>query len=400
MKNSIYRKSIYIMLFFSPIFLLASSTTLTQPKSDEFYQQAVEFMQGKGIIEDWFSKSFMPLFTTFMQSEYGSMIILGQAIAGAGALLYLSYIGWQMVSGDKQWEIMPILRPFATAFVLMNWISFTNIIKIPCDKLRDGAVASFQAEQDQVNALRWQRYKYVNVMIDRIYEEQSNAMAKMEQQENANESMLDKIGDAIVSTGDSLLAPVYELYARLQVNIALALSVLLETICLWILRIAVYGIIFMSLMFMTFMIITGPISIGISVIPMFGSSFATWVSRFININLYGFVAFTTLKLGMVLMKFGYTAEIQRYEAIIDDAGNISNTGMFMQVMQSNQFNLGIVAVTMVVTAVGVLMTPKLCDYIISAGGMSAGMSSAKRQGGAISKIATAVATKGASLLKM
>ena len=389
------------MLFFSPLLLLAtaSQTIQTPPKSDDFYQKAVEFLQGKGIIEDWFSKSFLPLFNTFMVSEYGSMIILGQAIAGAGTLLYLSYIGWQMISGDKQWEIMPILKPFSIAFVLMNWISFTNIIKAPCDLLRDGAVTAFQAEQDQVNALRWKRFKYVNMMVDRIYEQQGNALAKQEQQEQANQSVLEGMADTVLSVGDSLMAPVYELSARLQVHVSLALSSLLETICLWILRVAVYGIIFIALLFTTFLIITGPISIGISVIPIFASSFSTWVSRFINVNLYGFVAFTTLRLGMILVKFGYTAEIERYSKILSEDGNISNTGMFMQVMQSNQFNLGLVAVTMLVTSVGVFMTPTLCNYIISANGISSGISGSKRNGSMITKTVAALATKGGSLLK-
>ncbi|MCT2409993.1 hypothetical protein NZD88_20755 [Chryseobacterium antibioticum] len=400
MKNKeFYLKSIFIMLFFSPTLLWATSAVQTPPKSDEFYQKAVDFLQGKGVIEDWFSQSFMPLFNTFMVSEYGSMIILGQAIAGAGTLLYLSYIGWQMLAGDKQWEIMPILKPFATAFVLMNWLAFTNIIKKPCDMLRDGAVAAFQSEQDQVSALRWKRFKYVNMMIDRIYEQQGDALAKKEQQEQANQSMLEDIADTVLSAGDSLLAPVYELTARLQVQVSLALSALLETICLWVLRVAVYAIIFVSLLFATFLIITGPISIGISVIPIFATSFSTWVARFININLYGFVAFTTLRLGMILIKFGYTAEIERYSKILADDGSISNTGMFMQVMQSNQFNLGLVAVTMLVTAVGVFMTPTLCNYIISANGISSGMSGSKRAGGMVTKAVAAVATKGASLLK-
>lgn len=397
MKNQIiYLKGILAMLFFSPTLLWATTTVQTPPKSDEFYQKAVDFLQGKGVIEDWFTESFMPLFDTFMVSEYGSMIILGQAIAGCGTLLYLSYIGWQMLSGDKQWEIMPILKPFATGLVLMNWLAFCNIIKKPCDLMRDGAVAAFQSEQEQVNALRWKRFKYANMMIDRIYENVGDAMAKQEQQEQANKSMLEDMADTVLSAGDTLLAPVYELTARMQVQVSLALSVLLETICLWILRVAIYGIIFISLLFATFLMITGPISIGISVIPMFSSSFSTWVARFININLYGFVAFTTLRLGMVLVKFGYTAEIERFSKILGEDGSISNTGMFLQVMQSNQFSMGMVAVAMLVSAVGIIMTPTLCNYIVAANGVSGGMSGAKRGAAMLAK---AVATKGTSLLK-
>ena len=139
------------------------------------------------------------------------------------------------------------------------------------------------------------------------------------------------MADTVLSAGDSLLAPIYELSARLQVYINLALSSLIEMICLWILRIVVYGIIFMALLFTTFLIITGPISIGISVIPMFSSSFSK---------------------------------------ILADTGEITNTGMFMQVMQAGTFNFGMVIVTMLVTAYGVTQTPTLCNMIISANGVS------------------------------
>lgn len=379
------------MLFFSPTLLWATTPIQTPPKSDEFYQKAVEFLQGQGVIEEWFTKSFMPLFNTFMVSEYGSMIALGQAIAGCGTLLYLSLIGWQMIAGDKQWEIIPILKPFAIGLVLMNWIPFCNLVKTPCDLMRNGAVAAFQTEQAEVNAVRWKRFKYANMMIDRIYENVGDAMAKQEQQEQANKSMLEDMADTVLSAGDVLLAPVYELTARMQVQVSLALSVLLETLCLWILRVAIYGIIFISLLFTVFLMITGPISIGISVFPIFASSFSTWLARFININLYGFVAFTTLRLGMVLVKFGYTAEIERFSKILAEDGSISNTGMFIQVMQSNQFSLGMVAVTMLVTAVGIMMTPTLCNYIVAANGVSGGMSGAK-------KAVMAMATGGKSLI--
>ena len=153
LKTKLFNKGILSVLFFSPLLIFASGNPIqTPPKSDEFYQTAVKFLQGEGVIEDWFTASFLPLFDTLMVSEYGSMIVLGQAIAGAGMILYLSYIGWGMASGDRKWEIMPLIRPFATGLVLLNWLAFTNIIKKPATLMREAAITGFQQEQDQVNA--------------------------------------------------------------------------------------------------------------------------------------------------------------------------------------------------------------------------------------------------------
>lgn len=381
MKKNLIQKSILIMLFFSPLLFFATAVQ-TPPKSDDFYKQAVEFLQGKGLVEEWFTRSFLPLFNVFMKSEYGSMIVLGQAIAGGGTLCYLSYIGWQMVSGDKQWEIMPILKPFATGLVLMNWLAFTDLIKKPTDMLRDGAIAGFETEQAQVNALRWKHYKLQNIMVDRIYEQQGEALAAQQQQEQANESMLDQMADIVdglFNIGDSIMAPVYELTARLQIQVSMALSTILQIICIWILRLAIYGVLFIALLFGTFLIITGPIPIGLSVVPAFRSLFVVWVTNFINVSLYGFVAFTILRLGMLMIKFGYTAEIERYSKVINEAdGSITNTGMFMQILQSNNFSLGLVVVSMLVTAFGVFLTPKICNLIISGSGVTTAVNSVSR----------------------
>lgn len=376
------------MLFFIPCLVFGQDT-----HSDEYYQKAMDFLQGEGVLEGWFTEKFLPLYDSFMTAEYGQFILFGQAVAGIGALLYLGNIGWQMISGDREWEIVSMLKPFAIGLVIMNWVGFVGLIRTPLLKLQDVSESSFVQSQQELNSLRWVRFKKQQQVVDRIIEEQAKAQAEIEQQEAGDQSLieegLDMVGDGLTS----LMSPIYELYLRLQVGLQLAISSMLELIGLWILRVCVYGVFFIQLIFSTILIIVGPIPVGLSVFPAFSSFLSQWVARFININLYGFVAFIVLKIGILLQLFAFEAEIERYDQIINNDGSIKNMDLLLTYSGSGIMSFGLVIVCFLITAVGILCVPTLANYIIPSGSSNAGaMSKMKRAG-------MAIATKGTSLLK-
>lgn len=387
-RETIIKSIMKIVLLFIPSFAFSQDT-----HSDEYYQKAMDFLQGEGILEGWFTEKFLPLYDSFMTAEYGQFILFGQAVAGLGALLYLGNIGWQMVSGDREWEIVPMLKPFAIGLVIMNWVSFVGILRTPLIKLQDVSESSFIESQQELNSLRWVRFKKQQQVVDRIVEEQAKAQAEIQQQEAGDQSLieegLDMVGDGLTS----LMSPVYELYLRLQVGLQLAISSTLELIGLWILRICVYGIFFIQLIFSTILIIIGPIPVGLSVFPAFSSFLTQWISRFINVNLYGFVAFVILKIGTLLQLFAFEAEIERYDQIINTDGSIKNMDLLLTYSSSGIMSFGLVIVCFLITAVGILCVPTLANYIIPSGGGNTGAMSKMKKAG------MAIATKGTSLLK-
>ena len=162
------------MLFFIPCLVFGQDT-----HSDEYYQKAMDFLQGEGVLEGWFTEKFLPLYDSFMTAEYGRFILFGQAVAGIGALLYLGNIGWQMISGDREWEIVPMLKPFAIGLVIMNWVGFVGLIRTPLLKLQDVSESSFVQSQQELNSLRWVRFKKQQQVVDRIIEEQAKAQAEI-----------------------------------------------------------------------------------------------------------------------------------------------------------------------------------------------------------------------------
>lgn len=68
-----------------------------------------------------------------------------------------------MMAGDKQLEIMPLLRPFGLAMVILWWPTFTRVIAYPTDIIASKTEAMFDGSQTEVNDLRVQRAK---LMVD------------------------------------------------------------------------------------------------------------------------------------------------------------------------------------------------------------------------------------------
>ena len=109
-----------------------------------------------------------------------------------------------------------------------------------------------------------------------------------------------------------------------------------------------------------------------ALVPGFENSLYSWVSKFININLYTFVAYTIINIGQQLIASGYTMEIERYDTLLTN-GTITNLDALMvYVSNSGMIYSGLfTCVAYIVTGIGVLMTPTIADTIVTAGGAGA-----------------------------
>lgn len=104
----------------------------------------------------------MEVFTkldTSVQDSANDAALVGKAIGGLGALMYLGYMGWQMAAGDREWEIMPMLKPVLIGFTLIYWTGFVNLIQAPFEAIAEPGVAIFSDIESEVNDLRVERFK-------------------------------------------------------------------------------------------------------------------------------------------------------------------------------------------------------------------------------------------------
>ena len=393
-------------LIFLPIVLFG------QTSSTGSTSNLLQFLKGDGAFEKWFMEAFTKLDTTISENATAARM-LGQSIGGLGAMMYLSYLGWQMQEGARPWEVTPMIRPFIIGCILMYWTGFTNMIQYPLQKLAEPSAAIFSDIENKANDLRIKRFEKQTQLLDALIKKTAEEEAKQDAidaaQNNTDDSWID------VSEGmDKLLAPIKEWFLRMDFKTQKWTAEVLEAISLTILRVCVYLIFFIQKIWAYVLITLGPIAVGMSLIPGFESSLQNWISKFININLYTFVAYTIINIGQQMIMAGYQMEIDRYDLLINN-GAITDLDM-LQVYISNNGMIHTVlfpCVAFIVTGIGVLMTPSIADAIVQGSSahimskaksgsstvVGAGKSVAKTAGAAASGGATAVATAAKEISK-
>ncbi|WP_143884137.1 hypothetical protein [Chryseobacterium binzhouense] len=339
-------------------------------QTDGDYSNLLQFLKGDGAFEKWFMEVFTKLDNSVQDSAAGSALV-GKAIGGLGALMYLGYMGWQMAAGDREWEITPMLKPILIGFTLVYWSGFVSMIQAPFEAIAEPGISIFSEIESEVNDLRVERFKKQQQLLDAVIKLKAEEDAKQEVIENTTEDADDSWFD--ISEGlDKLIQPIKEWSIRMEFQMQKLVAELIEFCCLSILRICVYLIFFIQNIWSYILIILGPIAVGMALIPGFENSLYSWVSKFININLYTFVAYTIINIGQQLIASGYTMEIERYDTLLSN-GTITNLDALMVYVSNSGmiYNQLFTCVAYVVTGIGVLMTPTIADSIVSAGGAGA-----------------------------
>ena len=358
-------------------------------QTDADYNNLLQFLKGDGAFEKWFMEVFTKLDNKVQDEAVGSALV-GRAIGGLGALMYLGYMGWQMAAGDREWEITPMLKPILIGFTLVYWSGFVNLIQAPFEAIAEPGIAIFSDIESEVNDLRVQRFKKQQQLLDAVIKLKAEEDAKQDVINNTGKDADDSWFD--ISEGlDKLIQPIKEWSLRMQFQMQKLMAELIEFVCLSILRICVYLIFFIQKIWAYILIILGPIAVGMSLVPGFENSLYSWISKFININLYTFVAYTIINIGQQLIASGYMMEIERYDTLLTN-GTISNLdALLVYVSNSGMiYNQLFTCVAYIVTGIGVLMTPTIADTIVTAGGAGAMTKMKSAAGKMVSGAKTAV----------
>src|SRR6201996_8989299 len=130
MKKKLIFLSLLFLLFMTAGF--AQITTTTTPIDTASYKQSVEFLQGDGIYEKGMM-TFLGGLKESIWSHFSLFITDAQALAAIFMIIFFAMKSYEMMVGDKKMEIMPLVRPFALAMVIIWWGAFVKMVAFPTD---------------------------------------------------------------------------------------------------------------------------------------------------------------------------------------------------------------------------------------------------------------------------
>lgn len=355
------------------------------------FKDTFNFLQGNGVYEEGMMH-FLRQMKNTIWTHYDAFIADAQALAAIFMLVFFAIKTYEMMAGDKQLEVMPLLRPFGLVMVILWWPTFTRVVAYPTDIVAAKTEAMFDGSQTEVNNLRLQRAK---LMVD-IADQLLTVQAETETAKTEADTWYGKAWESVTSTVKEGFSDVWnsvvQVRNRLQVGLQLLMTSLLETLAVWLLRICVYIVFIIQIIYSTILIILGPFSVAVSILPAFRDSFSTWIARFISVNLYSGIAYLVMYVASLFQQYAMEAEISRYQELVGTAGpNMEKLAWFAG---NGVLSFGMVIGTFVIGALTMLTVPSISTWIISTSGISSAASTMGRGAGGMSRMMGRIITKG------
>src|SRR5690606_21764843 len=325
-------------------------------------------------------------------THYDAFIADAQALAAIFMLVFFAIKTYEMMAGDKQLEVMPLLRPFGLILVILWWPTFTRVVAYPTDIVSSKTEAMFDGSQTEINNLRLQRAKLMVEVADQLLTVQAQAETARKEADTWYEKAWESVKSTVKEGFSEVWNPIVEMSNRLTVGWQLMWTSTFETLAIWLLRICVYIIFIVQIIFSTILIILGPFSVAASILPAFRDSFSTWIARFVSVNLYSGIAYLAMYVSSLFQHYAMEAEITRYQVLVGTAGpDLEKLTVFAS---SGLLSFGIVICTYVIGALTMLTVPSISTWIISTSGISSAASTMGRGASNMSRMLSKVLTKG------
>ncbi|WP_232046255.1 plasmid transfer protein [Sphingobacterium daejeonense] len=299
---------------------------------------------------------------------------------------------YEMMSLDKKLEVMPLLRPFGLVLVILWWPTFTRVVAYPTDIVASKTEAMFDGSQTEINNLRLQRAKLMVDLSDQLLTVQAETETAKTEADTWYGKAWESVKSSVKEGFAEVWNPIVEMRNRMQIGFQLLVTSVFETLAIWLLRICVYIIFIVQIIFSTVLIILGPFSVAASVLPAFRDSFSTWIARFVSVNLYSGIAYLVMYISSLFQHYAMEAEITRYQALVGTAGpDLEKLTVFAS---NGLLSFGIVICTYVIGALTMLTVPSISTWIISTSGISSAASTMGRGASNMSRMIAKAFTKG------
>jgi hypothetical protein len=297
-----------------------------------------------------------------------------QALCAIFMLLYFGIKSYGMIAGDERLEIMPLLRPFALAMVIMMWGAFIDVINLPLTTVTNQSRALFDNRIKEVDAIMMQRMMLIDSVAIRLIE----SSAELEEvQQNANDNeWYESLGIDFSGLFDQIKGYFIIIMAKFRF---FTLQVI-EYIVITIFQMCSYLVFFLQVIFAGILIILGPFSFAFSVLPAFRDAYIYWLARYISVSLYSAIAFIIMGLAMVLVQYGMEREIEILRFIL------RNEAAFIHYVTQTNVGANFFILSLLIGGLTMLTIPIISTWIISTTGVGNAISAMSRGAGRVMRL--------------
>ncbi len=285
-----------------------------------------------------------------------------QALTAIFMLLYFGVKAFGIIAGDEKWEIMPLLRPFALALVVIYWGGFIDLFNVLTDKVINQTSRSlFNDRIDQIDAVMLQRHE----LLQQLAEELITRSAEVEEIQNMQQEnkSVEIMGIDISGLFDGLKGYYILVMSKLKywmINVVEYMMIAIFQAC-------AYVPFFFQVIFAGFLVTFGPFSFAFSVLPAYRHEYAHWIARYLSGAILGGIGYIVLSLALVVLQYGLEREIEVLQYVMGD-----EAAFLIYVTHSDTSTLFLASLAL--GAVAMLTVPIISTWILHTHGVGAAVS--------------------------
>jgi hypothetical protein len=377
------KKFVYLILTLTllliPVAFLFAQTTGTPTPTGTGDLTNYTFLQGTSTMDEG-SMEFFELMRQKLFNNGTLFVGDASALAALFMIIFFAIKSYEMMSGDKQFEVMPLLRPFGLVMILLYWLPFCGAVRVPTEAIATTTKVAWHGSQTNVDNLRIERAKLMMKVVDALVDQQVNTEVAAKEADNWWDKAVGYTSSALQEGVNTVIKPILEMKARFSISIQLFVTQLLEVMAVWLLRAGIALLMMIQLLYSNILVILGPFAVAASVLPAFRDSFTTWIARYVAVNLYVGIGYLVMWLCCQLQETALQMEIERYNDIF---ANGTDTAKLLALSTNGVLSFGLVIVAFVVSAIAMLTVPSISTWIISTSGISSAAAAAGRNAMAI-----------------
>lgn len=356
------------------VFLLAGASMGYAQTGTPDYKKSLEFLQGNGVYEEGVM-TFLKGMKDSIWTHFDLFITDAKALAAIFMIVFFAIKSYEMMAGDKKLEVMPLLRPFGLTMVILWWGAFAKMVAFPTDLVAMKTEEMYMSEQASVNNLRFERADLMIKTANALYSFQAETEVAEKESDTWYGEAWDTVTSKVKEGISTVVSPLIELKNRLAIGMQLLMTQILELLGIWILRIAVYIVFIIQIIYSSILIILGPFAVAVSILPAFRDSFSTWIARFVAVNLYTGIGYLIMYIMALMQKYAMTSEIAKYKELLGPEGSAATIEKMAIFAGNGVLSFGTVIIVFLVGAICMFTVPSISTWIISTSGISSAASS-------------------------
>lgn len=295
----------------------------------------------------------------FFINHYSDLILFAQAVGALVSLFVVGMEAYKVMIRQKGFDIFTILRPIVISFVIASWIPFCLLISSPFKKIEEFGKNLFQTEILKLKDLKDKKWEATLSLHKRVRE--AKAAARITEAQIAQGSIIDKISElganALDWINDSITAATM-IYRRAVMDIFMEIITYLGGL-FW--KIMVYLTFFIKEVFIAILIITGPLTFALSSLNIWKDAWVSWLSRYISLNIYGFIAYLVLCASVQIMKYGIEVDLK----ILLEVKNMTITNIMAY--GGDAMNLSGHIISIIIGGLTLRFVPEISSWLIPGG---------------------------------